>query len=99
MESEVEVHWFEFGPPDTDIPAWKRTAGVAQEGRIFVPAAMAGNEDEVHRCTMYDGTPTATYHGHIFVPADWLSKEFPDTKEMCDVVRAAMRRTISLPEV
>lgn len=89
------MKWIEYQQPDGKrIPAWKRTLGISEEtGEVFVPAAMAG-EQNVLLCASYDGTAVATNHSHLYVPASWLSREFPDTKELCDIMTARARETL-----
>jgi hypothetical protein len=84
------MNWFELEQPEgKKLPAWRRTFGVSEEGNeVFVPAAIAGNEQKVFLCVNYDGTPFAHVHNHVYVPAIWLSKEFPDTKELCNIIIA-----------
>lgn len=55
---------------------------------MFVPAAIAGNEQKVVLCAAYDGTSVAHIHNHAYVPASWLSSEFPDTRELCSIIIA-----------
>ncbi|MNV27958.1 hypothetical protein D3C71_1191280 [compost metagenome] len=81
------MRWIEFQQLDGKRhPAWKRTLGVSEEtGEVFVPAAMAG-EQNVLLCAAYDGTTVASNHGHVYVPASWLSREFPATKDLCELM-------------
>lgn len=90
------MKWIEYEQNDgKHIPAWMRTLGVSEEtGEVFVPAAMAGNEQNVLLCTAYDGTIVASNHNHVYVPASWLSREFPDTKELCDIMVTRARETL-----
>ncbi|WP_440985135.1 hypothetical protein ACQHIH_18580 [Xanthomonas sontii] len=89
------MKWIEYKQQDGKlIPAWKRTLGVSEEtGEVFVPAAMAGEQD-VLLCAAYDGTTVASNHNHVYVPASWLSREFPDTKELCDIMVTRAREAL-----
>lgn len=79
--------WLEIENPEgKKIPKWIRTLGISTEQTIFVPAAIGGNEMTVSLCTAYDGTAMVTYRNHVFVPSAWLSKEFPDARELCEVM-------------
>jgi len=90
------MNWFEQEQPEgKKIPKWMRTFGVSENGgEVFVPAAIAGNEQKIFLCVAYDGTPSAQNHKHLYVPASWLSKEFPDTKELCDLIIARAREAM-----
>ena len=79
--------WLEVENPEgKKIPKWMRTLGISAEQTVFVPAAIGGNELTVSLCTAYDGTAMVTYRNHVFVPSAWLSKEFPDARELCEVM-------------
>ncbi|PHN33537.1 hypothetical protein [Pseudomonas sp. ICMP 561] len=79
--------WLEIENPEgKKIPKWMRTLGVSEDHSIFVPAAIGGNEMSVSLCTAYDGTAMVTYRNRVFVPSTWMSKEFPDTRELCEVM-------------
>lgn len=80
------MQWFEVENPASKLPKWKCTVGLSGSGAIFVPAAIAGSESNVFLCTYYDGTPSAQHLNHIYVPADWLSREFPETAELCQAI-------------
>lgn len=78
-----------------NFPKWVRSVGISEDGTVFVPAAIAGNEQEVFLCTAYDGAAVATYRNHVFVPATWLAKEFPDAKELCEIMENRAKAEIA----
>lgn len=76
-------------------PKWMRTLVISDDGdEVFVPAAIAGNEDNVYLCTLFDGTATVSAHNHLYVPADWLAKEFPKAKELCEIMKASAKASL-----
>jgi len=75
------------------IPEWFRSAGITENGKIFVPAAIAGDESEVALCLLYDGTESYTHLNHIYVPADWMVREFPNTQELCEKISSSVHAT------
>lgn len=77
------------------ISKWKRSVGLSNEGVVFVPAAMTGNESDVFLCAGYDGTSVVQYLNHIYVPADWLAAEFPKTAEICKIISDKVREIFS----
>lgn len=86
------MQWIEAeNPAGKKMPKWKRLAALSPEGVVFVPAGMTGNEEEVFMCAGYDGTPVIQYLNHIYVPADWLSAEFPKTAEVCQAISKSVR--------
>lgn len=79
-----------------NLPEWTRSFGISDENVVFVPAAIAEvSEDEIHKCTLYDGTPSTTYKKHRYVPVKWLTKEFPKNSELCEMIEARAQETIS----
>ena len=86
------MQWVEMENPEgKKIPKWKRSAGFSNESTVFVPAAIAGSENEVYLCAAYDGTQTVTYLNHIYVPAEWLGSEFSDTAAICEIMSKNIR--------
>ena len=74
------------------MPAWQRSVLVHDDGTIFVPACLGASETEVMLCAGYDGIGIAQHKGHLFVPIDWLEKEFSCQvlSEVCDKIRRSM---------
>ena len=91
------MQWIEYQQLDRKkLPRWKRTLGFEEKtGEVFVPAAVGGNEHEVFLCALYDGTPVAEAHKHIYVPASWLAKEFPKSKDICAVMTESAKASIA----
>lgn len=80
---------------DPQFPEWARTVGITDQGLVFVPAGLAGSEDEVAMCMLYDGTESHLYRNHTYVPADWMAAEFPKTIEACkSIVLKAQAATL-----
>jgi hypothetical protein len=89
------MRWISVEQPEGKrIPEWARSIGVTEDGRVFVPAAMGGSEQEVFLCLAYDGTECVEYLKHYYVPIDWMASEFPNTKETCQKMLFAVQRTI-----
>jgi hypothetical protein len=84
FESDAD-HWKEV--TGKNIPKWKRSAGLDDDGTVFIPAIIASNEMNVMMCTGFDGTDVVTYLNHIYVPADWMAREFPETAEVCATIK------------
>jgi hypothetical protein len=81
------ITWYAAPSPEGQkVPEWIRSAGIREDGQVFVPAAVAGNESEVALCLLYDGTESFTYLNHTFVPAMWMAREFPATRELCEKI-------------
>jgi hypothetical protein len=76
--------WFTMAnPPGSDRPAWMRSAALADDGTVFAPAAIAGNELRSFLVAAWDGdVPTVTDHGHYYLPTSWLAREYPDVADI-----------------
>lgn len=81
------MNWFSAPKPEgTKLPEWARSYGIAENGQVFVPAAIGGKESDVVMCLGYEGTEHRVYLDHTFVPADWLASEFPESRELCEKI-------------
>jgi hypothetical protein len=91
----TEIQWLVAGGEgDVDFPEWIRSAGLSpDDGLVYVPAAMLGDDMEltVFLCAGYDGISTVEYSGHVYVPADWFARQYPDVAEVCRWIEASIR--------
>lgn len=93
------MQWFEVeNPPGKRHPKWFRSAGLSDEGVVFLPGAIGGDEKKVTLCAVYDGTPIVQYLKHVYLPAQWLAKEFPKVKEVCERFEARVREVCAQPK-
>lgn len=77
--------FFEFmSESGCGMPTWRRSAGIDEEGRVYAPAALAGNEQRVFLCASWDGVPMASHLKHVYLPTTWLAREHPDLREVCE---------------
>lgn len=80
----MAIQWYLMNlPPGHKLPKWKRTFGVSDSGTVFLPAAIAGNEQAVLLCAGYDGVEAATESNHLYVSTTWMAREYPATAEIC----------------
>jgi hypothetical protein len=86
------MDWFSVKPPGTREPEWKFCAAIDDNGAVFAPAAIAGNEQSVMLCAAFDGISAVINKRHIYLPTEWLAKEYP---AMADVFSAIERRVRS----
>lgn len=93
-----KIHWFSISNQDEKrFPEWRRSFGVSDNGTVFVPAAMAGDETEMNvmLCACSDGQGTAVYLDHHFVPSVWLKNEFPKHSELIEIIEARAQTAFS----
>ena len=93
-----KIHWFSISNQDGKrFPEWRRSFGVSDNGTVFVPAAMAGDETEMNvmLCACSDGQGTAVYLNHHFVPSVWLKNESPKHSELIEIIEARAQTAFS----
>src|SRR5437660_391540 len=65
-------------PAPAGVPKWKTTVLVADDGTLFIPAMLAPRgELRAFLRAGWDGQPRARWHGHLFVPLDWMAEKYP----------------------
>jgi hypothetical protein len=81
--TKPEFEWYEFpSGKRKGMPKWQRRAAIAGDGTIFIPAIVAGGENTVFLCAGYDGTRVVYHSGHLYVPSDWVKREFPQVADV-----------------
>lgn len=92
----MATRWLEFGTKgDKKWPKWRRSVAVAEDGRIFIPADVTGDEQGSFMCASYDGETCIVDSGHVYLPTNWIRREFPRLVEVCDSVERRVREKIS----
>jgi hypothetical protein len=87
------MDWFSIKwPQGTRKRQWKLCAAIDDNGVVFAPAAIAGNEQSVMLCAAFDGISAVINKRHFYLPTDWLAKEYP---AMADVFNTIERRVRS----
>ncbi len=72
-------------------PKWTRTACLAENGDVYMPAAVAGNERTVFLCAAYDGEPVTVRAKHLFVRTKWVASEYPKIADLAQKIEARVR--------
>jgi len=86
------MQWFVIDNPDGHrLPKWQRSAAVDDAGTVFAPAAIAGNEQSIFFCASWDGVPGVASRKHIFLPVEWLAREYPLTRDLCASIERGVR--------
>jgi len=87
------MEWFavEMTGRAKKLPQWMRSVARDQEGTIFAPAVMGAPEMEVLLCAGHDGTPCVLDSEHLYVPLEWLAKEFPVASEACNSIKRRLQ--------
>jgi hypothetical protein len=80
----MAIQWHLMNPPaGHNLPKWKCTFGVSDDGVVFLPAVIAGDEQAVLLCASYDGVEAVQGFGHLYVSTTWMAREYPPTAEIC----------------
>lgn len=78
MRSVDEITWMEFEQSvDRHFPQWKRRVAIDSNGDVYLPAAMAGDENQVILEASYDASKFLMREGHYYVSSEWLSRAYP----------------------
>jgi hypothetical protein len=64
-----------------------RSAALSDDGTVFIPAAIAGHEQQAVLCATWDGTvPLVIDDDHAYLPAQWMAREYPEIADICHVI-------------
>lgn len=80
-----EITWYSMKTTE-DLKLWRRTFGITDGGDVFMPAAVAGSEQEVLWRAAYDGIRVGEYLKHAYVPVEWMRRTYPSIIDVCDAI-------------
>ncbi|WP_148563071.1 hypothetical protein [Stenotrophomonas geniculata] len=88
------MYWIDFEQPTgKSFPKQLLTLGISRNDRtVFLPALLAGTEQDVIRCARYRPTVVAMIDGHPYMSATWMAEEFPEIRDRCDFLVDVVRR-------
>jgi hypothetical protein len=87
--------WITLGDlPGCRMPEWKRTAVITDDGTVYASAAIAGDEQAVWRCARHDGAVGIVNGSHVYLPAKWLARKYPDVAGIFQVIETLKERHI-----
>ena len=78
IKKRHEVAIYEFSSDaikKSKQPKWKSTFCKSDDGLLFFPVALFGDEAMEILLAGYDGATSMTYRNHFFVNHEWLLKE------------------------
>jgi hypothetical protein len=85
------MYWLERKSQNIKFPAYLRTAGIDEEGRVFASAALTGNERDTVLRAAWDGVPAVIHDDHVFLPTSWLVRDCPQIALPCEKIEARVR--------
>jgi hypothetical protein len=84
------ITWIRSQSAKACRPKWLMTAGITDDGVVFVPAWIAGKETAVTLAAGFHGNvATAIYRGDAFLPVEWMAGEYP---KIADDLRAIEKK-------
>lgn len=72
-------------------PEWKRSAAIDENGVVFAPAIICGNEQAVFLCAGFDGERCVLMDGHPYFRTAWLKREYPDTADIMNKIENKLK--------
>jgi hypothetical protein len=88
----VNISWYEItNPGKKRIPKWALTFGVDDSGQLYVPSVLAAAPMVVFLCASYDGTKAILDGEHAYYPADWVKREFPQTRKTIERIEDQLK--------
>jgi hypothetical protein len=91
VADDKSFRWCEASAGDRKVPVWARSAALAPDGAVFVPAAITGLEMDVILSAGYDGVTIVRYRKHAYVPVDWLRREYPKVADLATKIELSVR--------
>lgn len=77
------------------VAKWKRSAALSDDGTVYVPAAICGDEKTAILNASFDGVSMVTHLNHAYLPTSWMEKEYPKTQDLCDIIKEKIQRVVS----
>lgn len=89
------MNWYETAAQDNKFPDWLRSAAINEEGTVFAPAELTGNERDAFLRASWDGVPAVIHRGHVYLPTTWLARECPQIKILCKKIESTVRANVA----
>ena len=95
-----ELRWCFCPPPASAprLPEWLRSAAMARDGTVFLPAAISGNESHSLISALWDGVTMIEADGRVYLPARWIAAEYPAMALDCNAIAARVREQLGFTE-
>jgi len=87
----IDLQWCEVAAQGRKVPIWARSAALASDGTVFIPAVVAGSESDAVLSAGYDGVAIVRYRGHAYLPTEWLRHEYPQAANLSLKIERGVR--------
>jgi hypothetical protein len=91
MATDNELRWCRVAAQGKRVPAWARRSALAADGTVFVTGAVTGSEMDAFLSAGYDGLAIVRDGEHVYLPADWLRQEYPNSASLVTKIERATR--------
>lgn len=98
MNTNLKWMTVENPPGHKRLSKWKRSAAIDENGVVFAPAIICGNENAVFMCAIFDGEPYALIDCHPYFRTAWLKREYPDYADIMDIIESRMKEAQALTD-
>lgn len=89
INAEVNVNWYTMkNDTGKKVPAHLITAGITDDKKVYISAAIAGNERRTLMNALWEGISYIQYLGHAFLPLEWLMKEEKEIAELLEKIKS-----------
>jgi hypothetical protein len=72
-------------------PAWQRSACITDDGVVFAPAAIFGNEERIYFMAAFDGVSYIYQDSHVYLPTSWLETNIKNGNELAKLIDKRMK--------
>jgi hypothetical protein len=87
----AEAIWYVLGTDLPDQPPEPRRSFAILGDEVFMPATIAGDEDQVFLLAILDNVAFIQNAGRIFLPASWLRRQYRDMAAVIDKLERLVR--------
>jgi hypothetical protein len=93
----MSLQWVCVSEPEMNRKAakWKRCAALDDDGTVFVPAVIGGNEMAAFLAASWNRTPAVLKWEHIYLPAQWVAAEYPKAAQLCARIEQRVREFLA----
>jgi hypothetical protein len=88
------LHIIVHGEKFKQIPEWIRSTLLADDNVIYVPAAFAGEEDEVFMLARLARIDFIREFDHIYLPIDYLKTHYPNMSEHWNRIECSVKNAL-----
>jgi hypothetical protein len=74
------------------LDQWLRTSFIDDQGTVYLPCGIMSDESQALLCLAYDGVSYVQHLRHIYAPAWWLKKEYPQCAFLIDIMSTKIVR-------